>query len=158
MHLARTLTGLALLISLALGLDLLGDARAAEDEKPYSVSADGVADWATFSGFRRYHSECHVCHGPDALGSSFAPPLADSMKRLSYDEYLEVVVNGRQNVSASSDKVMPAFGENKNVMCYVDDIYAYLMARADGAIGRGRPKHGDKPQEAKEHEEACMAP
>ena len=35
---------------------------------------------------------------------------------------------------------MPAFGEVADVVNYVDDIYAYLKARADGAIGRGRPE------------------
>ena len=34
---------------------------------------------------------------------------------------------------------MPAFGDNKNVMCYLDDIYVYLRARANNAIPRGRP-------------------
>jgi len=32
-------------------------------------------DWMTYSGWRRYHAECHVCHGPNAEGSSFAPAL-----------------------------------------------------------------------------------
>ena len=41
----------------------------------YKVAPDGTVDWYTYSGFRRYHSECHVCHGPDAEGSSFAPGL-----------------------------------------------------------------------------------
>ena len=42
---------------------------------------------------------------------------------------------------------MPAFGINKNVMCYIDDIYIYLRARsANEAIGRGRPaKKAAKP-------------
>jgi len=35
----------------------------------YNVKPDGMVDWYTYSGFRRYHSECHVCHGPDAEGS-----------------------------------------------------------------------------------------
>ena len=52
---------------------------------------------------------------------------------------------------------MPAFGENLNVMCFIDDLYAYLKARADGAIPRGRPKKEPKPQEAKDHEDACMS-
>ncbi len=30
----------------------------------YKVIADGTVDWYTYSGYRRYHSECHVCHGP----------------------------------------------------------------------------------------------
>ena len=52
----------------------------------------------------------------------------------------------RQDVSASQHLVMPALGENKNVMCYIDAIYVYLRARADGAVGRGaRTKHEPKP-------------
>lgn len=153
------LLGLAALATIAVTAVLLAHPTvvAAQDEKPYKVSEDGVVDWATFSGYRRYHSECHVCHGPDALGSTFAPPLADSMKDLGYDGYLEVVVNGRKNTGAGQEKVMPAFGENLNVMCFVDDIYAYLMARADEAIPRGRPNKEPKPQEAKDHEAECMS-
>ena len=53
--------------------------------------------------------------------------------------------------------LMPAFGLNPNVMCFLNDIYAYLKARSDGAIPRGRPaKHAPKPPEAKEHEDACL--
>lgn len=132
-------------------------ARAQSDEeKPYSIAEDGTVDWYTFSGFRRYHAECHVCHGPDGLGSSFAPSLVESLKTISYDQFVDVVVNGRENVSASSERVMPAFGVNKNVMCFLDDIYAYLKARSDGALPRGRPKHEPKPKEAQEHVDACM--
>ena len=45
---------------------------AQEEDKPYEV-VDGVVDWYTYSGFRRYHSECHVCHGPDGMGSLLRP-------------------------------------------------------------------------------------
>jgi hypothetical protein len=34
---------------------------------------------------------------------------------------------------------MKGFGGDPNIAPYVDDIYAYLQARADGALGRGRP-------------------
>ena len=128
---------------------------AQEEDKPYTVK-DGVVDWYTFSGFRRYHSECHVCHGPDGMGSTFAPALAESLKTLPYDQYLDIVVNGRQRDGATGQRVMPAFAMNLNVMCFVDDIYAYLKARADGVIGRGRPKKEPKPQEAAERDDACM--
>ncbi len=43
----------------------------------FKVAADGTVDWYTYSGFRRYHSECHVCHGPDGMGSTYAPALAE---------------------------------------------------------------------------------
>jgi hypothetical protein len=53
---------------------------------------------------------------------------------------------------------MPALGDNKNVMCYVDDIYVYLRARSTDAVGRGRPeKHEEKPPQAREAEDACFA-
>ena len=156
-HLRRTAYSAAVL-GLALALTVLPGKSPAqeEEEKPYEIK-DGVVDWYTFSGFRRYHSECHVCHGPDGMGSSFAPALTDSLKTMSYEDFLEVVVNGRENVSSSEQDKMPAFGDNLNVMCFIDDLYAYLKARADNALGRGRPaKKQPKPQEAKERDNDCM--
>lgn len=123
----------------------------------FKVEPDGTVDWYTYVGFTRYSSECLRCHGPDGMGSSYAPALSDSMKRLSYTDFYAVVASGKQNVSASQELVMPANGENKNVMCFIDSIYAYLRARADGAIGRGRPeKHAPKPEAYTKAEDECM--
>jgi methanol metabolism-related c-type cytochrome len=122
----------------------------------YKISPDGTVDWYTYSGFRRYHSDCHVCHGPNGEGSSYAPALADSLKTMAYSDFVNVVTNGRKNVDAANDKVMPEFASNVNVMCFIDDIYVYLRARANNAIPGGRPpKHEDKPQAAKEAEASC---
>ena len=45
----------------------------------YHITNDGKKfDWYAYSGYRRYHAECHVCHGPDAMGSTYAPALKDS--------------------------------------------------------------------------------
>jgi methanol metabolism-related c-type cytochrome len=116
-------------------------------------------DWYSYSGFRRYHSECHVCHGPEGEGSTYAPALVNSLKAISYEDYLGIVASGRTRNEAGTDFVMPAFGDNKNVMCYIDDIYVYLKARADGALPRGRPtEHDDKPKQASAYESACTAP
>jgi methanol metabolism-related c-type cytochrome len=123
----------------------------------YQVKPDGTVDWYTYSGFRRYHSECHVCHGPDGAGSTYAPAIYESMKRLDYQAFAEAVAQGRQNVGPSQQSVMPALGTNKNVMCYLDDIYVYLRARSDDAIPRGRPqKREDKPKSYSDAEQACM--
>jgi hypothetical protein len=47
-------------------------------------------------------------------------------------------------------------GDDPNVVCYLDDLYVYLKARADGALDRGRPhKHEPKPEAAKDNEAAC---
>ncbi|MGH6948418.1 MAG: c-type cytochrome, methanol metabolism-related [Kiloniellales bacterium] len=129
----------------------------AEGDPTYHVADDGTVDWYTYSGFRRYHSECHVCHGPDGLGSSFAPPLVHSMERMSYTDFAEVVVNGRENVNTANQSKMPAFGLNPNVMCYLEDIFIYLKARSEGAVGRGRPaKKEAKNDAAKAEEDSCM--
>lgn len=130
-----------------------------EDGTPtYNIQPDGTMDWYTYSGYRRYHAECHVCHGPDGMGSSYAPALANSLKTLTYEQFMEIVVNGKQNVGVgTADQVMPAFGENKNVMCYLDDLYVYLKARADGALGRERPsKREDKTKAYTANENQCF--
>jgi methanol metabolism-related c-type cytochrome len=134
----RFVPSCATLAVAALGL-LAVPPVSAQEEKPYSIT-DGKVDQATYNGWRRYHASCHTCHGPDGLGGSYAPNLVESMQRLSYDQYAEVVINGRQNVSATAQNVMPAFGTNEDVALYLDDIYAYLQARADGALDRGRPE------------------
>jgi len=123
----------------------------------FKVDADGTVDWYTYSGFIRYSSECLRCHGPDGMGSSYAPALRQSMQRLSYAEFYATVAGGKKDVTASQELVMPANGENKNVMCFIDDIYIYLRARADDAVDRGRPqKHAPKPASFTKAEDACM--
>ncbi len=123
----------------------------------FSIKPDGAADWYTYSGYIRYHSECHVCHGPNGAGSSYAPALTDSLKILSYSDFLGVIAGGRKNVNTANENVMPAFGNNKNVMCVIDDIYVYLRARANGALDRIRPdKHEAKPETAKQWTNSCF--
>lgn len=108
-------------------------------EKPYTVK-DGKVDKKTFNGWRRYTQSCLRCHGPDGAGSSYAPDLTDSLKHMSEDEFKDIVINGRKNVNTASENIMPAFGEAEDVVNYLDDIYAYLKARSDGVVGRGRPE------------------
>lgn len=109
-------------------------------DKPYTVEDGNKVDPKTYNGYRRYHSVCHTCHGPDGLGSSFAPSLVDSLKRLSSDEFEGIVAGGRQGNAGGNVRVMPAFGSDPNVMDYILDIYSYLKARSDGVLARGRPE------------------
>lgn len=123
----------------------------------FNVAEDGTIDWRTYSGFRRYHSECHVCHGPEGEGSSYAPALKASAIDMDYYDFVDVVVNGRKKINAAENSVMPAFGDNPNVMCYLDDIYVYLKARGAGAVPRGRPaKKEAKSDVIREDENACL--
>lgn len=135
-----------------------GGKWADKDGNPtFKIGPDGTVDWYTYEGFIRYSAECMRCHGPDGMGSTYAPALVDSMKHLSYTDFYATVAGGKKAVSASQDLVMPAEGANRNVMCYIDDIYVYLRARGDNALGRGRPdKHAPKPDAFTKAEDQCM--
>jgi methanol metabolism-related c-type cytochrome len=123
----------------------------------FNIAEDGTVDWYTYVGFLRYGANCLQCHGPDGLGSSYAPSLVDALKSLSYSDFLSIVAGGQKNVNAAQQLVMPAFGTNPNVMCYIDAIYAYLRARSDGALGRQRPeKHEPKTDAFTKAEDSCM--
>lgn len=99
----------------------------------------GWMDFSTYKGWRAYHAECHVCHGPDAMGSTYAPSLMTSVKNgLDYIDFFTVIANGRyEEDGAQKGNVMPAFGENTNVEPHINDIFRYIKARADGKIRRG---------------------
>mgnify|MGYP001300200021 CR=1 FL=1 len=116
-----------------------GRYRNAQDNPVPVVTKDYIVDWATWQGFRRYHDACHVCHGPNALGSTFAPGLAESLKTMDYETFFGTVVGGRVREVSGTTYVMPAFGEDRNVMCYLDDIYTYVKARSNNTVD---PKTG----------------
>jgi mono/diheme cytochrome c family protein len=109
---------------------------ASQDEAPaakfYNV-VDGKVDARTYNGFRRYHAGCNHCHGSDGMGSTFAPSLVDGVSNI--EAFRRIVRDGQSNGTS----VMRGFAGDPNIAPYVDDIYAYLQARADGALGRGRP-------------------
>jgi len=111
----------------------------AQDEPPYVVQ-NGRVDQAVYNGYRRYGEACMRCHGPDGAGSSYAPDLTSSLKRLDFEAFANTVVNGRKNLKNGNENVMPAFGTTEDVVLYLNDIYGYLKARSDDQLGRGRPK------------------
>lgn len=120
----------------ALMVVAMGAAAAQADEAapnpPYRV-VDGRADSRTYNGYRRYHAGCNHCHGPDGVGSSFGPSLIEAP--LDRAAFGDAVLDGRRTGAS----VMKGFAGDPNVAPFLDDIYAYLQARADGALGRGRP-------------------
>jgi methanol metabolism-related c-type cytochrome len=140
MKLRNTIAGLLFVVlGTVLGTSRVMAAESGQSaQKPYTIE-NGKVDKKTYNGWRRYTESCMRCHGPDGAGSSYAPSLVDSAKHMTQDQFNEIVVNGRTNVSAASENVMPPFGTVADVMDYLDDIWAYLKARADGVLGRGRP-------------------
>ena len=124
---------LALVLAGSLGVP--GSAAAQGDApggKLYRI-VDGKVDAKTYNGYRRFHAGCNHCHGQDGLGSTVGPSLVDRPPDL--DAFRRIVRNG----TGSGAKVMKGFADDPNVAPYIDDIFAYLQARADGALDRGRP-------------------
>jgi methanol metabolism-related c-type cytochrome len=125
----------------------------AKGDPTYNIGADGAVDYYTYNGWKRYHADCHQCHGPNAGGSTMAPALKESLQRLNYAEFAGIVIGGRQN----GNSVMPAWGDNKNVACNIDDLYVYIRAMSTSAIQPGRPeKHEPKSEARAKAENECM--
>jgi methanol metabolism-related c-type cytochrome len=116
----------------------------AKDGSPtYRITKDGTVDWGTFIGYLRYNDTCMRCHGPDGEGSSYAPALVSSLKNINYSQFIADVAAGVKSVNTAQQLVMPAFANDKNVMCFITEIYSYLRARSTDALGRGRPQKND---------------
>jgi mono/diheme cytochrome c family protein len=103
------------------------------DASKYYRITNGSVDSKTYNGYRRYHASCNHCHGSDGLGSTFGPALIDRLPEIA--AFRDIVRNGKSDGSS----VMRGFANDPNIEPYIDDIYAYLQARADGVLGRGRP-------------------
>jgi len=88
-----------------------------------------------FHGYAAYNSYCFRCHGEDAIGSSYAPNLRQSLNNgMTESEFTNVAMVGRK------DKGMPSwagFFEPDEI----HEIYAYVKARAVGALGTGTPEN-----------------
>ena len=68
------------------------------------------------------------------MGSTFGPSLVEALP--DADSFRRIVRDGTRDGNA----VMKGFADDPNIAPYIDDIYAYLRARADGALPRGRPE------------------
>jgi len=101
----------------------------------YSVVEGNKLDANSYAGFKLYRNWCSRCHGTYGQGL-VGPNLADSLKVISEKEFFDTVENGKSGRIGS----MPAWKANVKVMEGRDQLYAYLMARSDGAIGVEKPK------------------
>ncbi len=100
--------------------------------KLYTVQEGFKVDAETMKGFRTWRAAaCDRCHGANQEGM-VGPSLIANMKTLSKDEFVKVVRDGRV------EKGMQSFGTSKQVMDNMDQLYAYLKGRSDGAITRAK--------------------
>jgi mono/diheme cytochrome c family protein len=108
-------------------------ASAAPTDKPLYTVVDGYkVDSKTMDGFRAWRAAaCDRCHGANQEGL-VGPPLLESMKTLSKDEFVKTVRDGRL------EKGMVSFSSSKMVMENMDNLYAYLKGRSNGEIKRAK--------------------
>jgi hypothetical protein len=143
--------------------DRAGSARLENPDLPYTV-VDGSVDRQTFLGWRVFHSTCYICHGVDATGTAVAPDLTERVKTMTAQDFTIAVLYRypiiigfeagpgddlgmlRERFLADIEKhelgelQMPTWDRDPNVKPHLLDLYAYLRARADGALEPGRPR------------------
>ncbi len=130
---------------------------------------DGKVDWRTYAGWFTYHLSCHMCHGQDASGTDVAPDLRQSLKKMTQAQFANkvlaryrILVNPadalsgevlrdsvieevlRQERGERGRVAMPVWLADPGMKPHILDLYAYLKARSDGAIGAGRPRTMDE--------------
>ena len=113
-------------------LALLAAACQAADAPPYKVVDGYKVDPKTMEGFRTWRAAaCDRCHGANQQGL-VAPSLLESLKTLSKEDFVKTVRDGRL------DKGMMSFKSSEMVMGNMENLYAYLKGRSDGAITRAK--------------------
>ena len=127
-----------------------------EGNPTYKIAPDGTVDWYTYSGYRRYHSECHTCHGPDGMGSTYAPALKDSLKTMSYGDFLGVVANGRKNVSTAGECDACLRHQSERGLPHGRHLCLSARPRQRCMGPRAPAKHEDKPRAYAAAENGCM--
>jgi mono/diheme cytochrome c family protein len=105
----------------------------AQDKAPLYNVVDGYkVDADTMKGFRTWRAAaCDRCHGANQEGM-VGPSLIASLKTLTKEEFITTVKMGRL------EKGMQSFGNSPQVMDNIDQLYAYLKGRSDGAITRAK--------------------
>ena len=99
---------------------------------PYKVVEGYKVDAKTMEGFRTWRAAaCDRCHGANQEGM-VGPSLVNSLKTLPKEDFIKVVRDGRL------EKGMQSFSSSKMVMDNMDNLYAYLKGRSDGAITRAK--------------------
>jgi mono/diheme cytochrome c family protein len=109
---------------------LVGHAQSADGKKDalYTVVEGNKVDPNTMKGFRTWRAgACDRCHGANQEGM-VGPSLINSLKTLSKEDFAKTVRDGRP------EKGMPSFGANPAVVENIEQLYAYLKGRSDGAI------------------------
>ena len=107
-----------------------GGAGAAPDGGEPGGQTETVRGWAALRAM-----DCARCHGRDYAGWS-GPSLIAAVRDGTRERFDYFVLDG------DVMRGMPGYRSQPLVVAELDAIYAYLRARAEGAIGAGSPASG----------------
>ncbi|MCE8044737.1 c-type cytochrome [Halomonas daqingensis] len=137
-----------LLLGLGLASTTLADEHRVTGDGPGAfVVEDGKVDPDTYEGYLVYTRACMACHGPDGMGSSFAPNLIRAAERRGWENFAGTIASGRE---VQPGQVMPSFADDPYVMGNIPNLFSYMRARGEGGLGRGRPQIIESMQEQAE--------
>jgi len=140
----------------ACSLDFLNTRAAqelAENTKPQG---------SVYTGWRVFQDKCAGCHGPAALGTAAAPNLLPTVRDIGPRQFVDIVLR-RYDWNIPVDRLaiqgagrealieqlvqrqdymltMPVWQGEPRVSAHIVDLYAYLLARAEGRQGPDRPQ------------------
>ena len=128
----------------------------------FYMAEDGKVDPATFVGWSAYNHACVGCHGVGAVGTEAGADLTEVADKMSPEQFRlrvlhknvlrftsddwrameqsmmeEIIKQEKRDSGELAD--MPRWEYNQFVQVHVNNIYRYLKARADGAIGPDKP-------------------
>jgi len=112
-------------------------------------------------GWRLFQQKCATCHGSEGTGTARGPDLLPRVREMGSHQFAGLVLRkyewifaaAESEASSTSDDplaekilrgreaeiAMPAWQGNPAVTAHIDDLYAYLSARAEGTVRPGRP-------------------
>ena len=123
----------------------------------YTVE-NGKVDEKTYAGWRLFNSSCFVCHGENATGTDLAPNLLKSVEGMSAYRFRKTMLKkyfAKVNLddptrraaflsTLDADKAKefkaPIWDEEPSFRAHISNLYSYLKARSDGALGTEEPK------------------
>jgi mono/diheme cytochrome c family protein len=108
----------------------------AKGVQPSKPGADPLAvNQSEYDGWKMWHVYCYRCHGVDAMGSDIAPNLRHSVGpdgTVNHTCFVATVTQGRLQKGMPSWRALLSDQQ-------IEDVWAYLQARASGRLAAGRP-------------------
>ena len=157
-HVRTVVATVSACIAVALGgcsIDFL-NARPAQE-----LADRARPEGSVYTGWRVFQDKCASCHGPAGLGTAAAPNLLAKVREIGPRQFVDIVLR-RYDWSIPPERLavqgaarealleqlvqrrdymltMPAWQGEPRVSAHIVDLYAYLLARAEGRQGPDRP-------------------